>query len=219
MTLTLKPQSTVETNLDIPRAVTTLGLAIDVPTLVLVGGASGMTQEQRQRIDTVMDRIASLAEELTITVVDGGTNVGIMQAAGEARAERNYQFPLVGVAVEDLVSQHPMKDHSLLQPNHSHFILTAGQNWGDESNLLAKTATYIAGKKASLTLLINGGKITAEDYQNSLAENREVIVLAGTGRLANELATQSDLHPLTTVIPLSDVTNLLATIRSKLTAP
>ena len=50
-----------------------------------------------------------------------------------------------------------------------------------------KIATNIAGDKKSITILVNGGKISRTDVEYSLLENRPVFIMRGTGRLADEI--------------------------------
>lgn len=52
-----------------------------------------------------------------------------------------------------------------------------------------------------MTILINGGEISRKDIELSLANGRPVIVLSGTGRLANELANRPERHKLLTIVP------------------
>jgi hypothetical protein len=58
---------------------------------------------------------------------------------------------------------------------------------GDESPWLDRVATAIAAGRPSATLLVNGGSITYDDVERSLASRRPVLVLAGTGRAADEV--------------------------------
>ena len=47
--------------------------------------------------------VAKAAEQNGAVVISGGTDAGVMAAIGQARAQGNYHFPLVGVVVENLV--------------------------------------------------------------------------------------------------------------------
>jgi len=51
-----------------------------------------------------------------------------------------------------------------------------------------------------VTVLINGGNVSRKDIELSVANGRPVIALDGTGRLANELASEPSQN-LITVIP------------------
>jgi hypothetical protein len=54
----------------------------------------------------------------------------------------------------------------------------------------------------SVTILINGGEVSRKDIELSLANGRPVIVLSGTGRLADELANRSDQQKILTIVPV-----------------
>jgi hypothetical protein len=96
---------------------------------------------------------------------------------------------LIGVAAIDTVSLPGAPsggDTAPLEPGHSGFVLVPGDKWGAESPWLAEIATRIAGERPSVTLVINGGMITYDD-EHSLAHNRGVVVLAGSGCTADAI--------------------------------
>lgn len=163
------------------------------PTLVLVGGASKLTDEDLQRVQAVFTHVlAPLAEEFRLNVVDGGTDAGVMRLMGNARRAIAGTFPLIGVAPIGLVNlpnqPAPCEDAADLEPNHTHCLLVPGNQWGDESPWIAEVATVLAADHASVVVLINGGSITWVDAQANVDAHRPVIVLAGSGRAADVLA-------------------------------
>lgn len=208
---------------DVDQAVKDLGLHSLSPVLVLVGGAGGVTEHQLAIISQVIGHIAEVTEIAEMAIVDGGTDSGIMTAIGQARDKGRYNFPLVGVAVENLVnwpgepSDRPAsQDRYPLESHHSHFILVPGQNWGDESESLANVGTVIAGKHHSVTILVNGGNIAKKDISHSLAANRPVLVLSGTGRYADELAADPPDSDLIQIVPAQEHEVVKSKIRSLL---
>jgi len=126
-------------------------------------------------------------------VIDGGTDAGIMSLMGRSRAKTRSTFPLIGVAAQGTVclpQQIPppnFADFALLEPHHTHFVLVPGNLWGDESPWIAEVANMLTADR-SLTLLVNGGKISWQDVSYSVRAQRPVVVLAGSGRTADELA-------------------------------
>lgn len=163
------------------------------PVLVVVGGAGGLSPADSQQLAHLFDAvIAPYAQHHGLVVVDGGTDYGVMQLMGRSRARHGGTFPLVGVVVHSKVrwpQQTAADDSATLEGNHSHFVLVPGDRWGDESLWLAQVATQAAGSEPSLTLLINGGLIALqEDVPHSLAHQRPVVVLAGSGRAADQVA-------------------------------
>jgi hypothetical protein len=175
---------------DLPQAARDLGLSPPRPVIVLVGGAGRMTEADLARLRPLFDEaLAPIAEELGAVIVDGGTDAGVMRLMGQARASRN--FPLVGVLVEQLAAlpSHPVeKNQWTLEAHHTHFVLTPGSQWGDESIWISRLATVLAGVWPSVTVLINGGDIAYHDATYSVEQHRPVIVIEGSGRTADVLA-------------------------------
>lgn len=203
-----------------------LNLPSSSPIIVLVGGADHIEETYMSRIYKANQVIAGIAEELKAIILDGGTNSGVMASIGQARVDGGYKFPLVGVAAESLVSWPGKKssanqnDHggAPLEPNHTHFIFVPGVSWGDESPWISKIATLIAGNNPSLTVLLNGGDISRKDVELSLEVNRSVVVFEGTGRLADELASERNIPKIircsTDYLDLSErLMELLKTIK------
>jgi hypothetical protein len=169
-----------------------VGLAEQRMTLVIVGGASGLDRDQQTQLDDLFHRVlAPLAEEMQLYVVDGGTDAGVMRLMGQARTAINGTFPLIGVAPRSLVNlpDHPAvhPDASTLEPNHTHCILVPGEKWGDESPWIAEIATHLSGPHESMTILINGGPVTVQDAYASINAGREIVIIAGTGRVADDI--------------------------------
>jgi hypothetical protein len=108
-----------------------------------------------------------------------------MTEIGKQRIQNKFSFPLIGVVFDSLLMKK--EPQSILDPNHTHFFLIPGEDWGDESVWISKIATNIAGGKKSITVLVNGGKISRTDVEYSLLENRPAFVMRGTGRLADEI--------------------------------
>jgi hypothetical protein len=203
----------------LPEALQALGLNPPRSVVVLVGGASGLQKEHATIITRATAMMAQLADLTESAIIDGGTQAGVMAWMGQARAQAGYRFPLIGVAAEGVVTWPGGPEENVrtqLEPNHTHFILVSGNHWGDESPWIAKIATQLAGALPSVTILINGGEISRHDVKNSLAAGRPVIILKGTGRLADELASQPP-QPLMTVIAAADLPALAAQLRAILT--
>src|SRR5713226_8273384 len=129
------------------------------PTLVLVGGASGISNGTLVQICPLfIEILAPLAESLNLAVVDGGTDTGIMRLMGQARGAINGTFPLIGVAavgtinLPDAVSFD--SGRASLEPYHSHFVLVPGSKWGNGAHWIALLASVLAGQQPSVTVLI-----------------------------------------------------------------
>ncbi|WP_404785767.1 hypothetical protein [Altericista sp. CCNU0014] len=184
----------LQPHLDLHQALQEMGLAIGRPTLVIIGGAQffGAVDERVRKLFITV--LAPLAEKWGANVIDGGTNAGVMRLMGQARSELKATFPLIGVVPADLAvipqdRNVPENKDGCLEPNHTHFFLVPGEAWGDESPWLAEVATALAGDAPSVTVLINGGEVTWKDARANVDEDRELIVIEGTGRTADLLAS------------------------------
>ena len=178
---------------DLEPYLKTAGLSEPRTTLVIVGGASGLDEDQKVQLNGLFHRVlAPLAEDPQLYVLDGGTDAGAMRPTGQARTSINGTFPLVGVAPRSLVNlpDHPVAhpDASTLEPNHTHCILVPGAQWGDESPWISEIATHLSGHHESMTILINGGSVTVQDAYASVAAGRDIVIVAGTGRIADDIA-------------------------------
>lgn len=176
----------------LPAAVAALGLTTPRPVVVVVGGAGALPPAQLARLQPLFDAaILPVAARLGAAVIDGGTRSGVMRALGESRWRLRSGVPLVGVAARGTVrlpEQAHQPDAADLEPHHSHLVLVPGDTWGDESPWLTRVAAVVAGPCPSVTVLINGGDIALRDVGHSVAAERPVLVLAGSGRAADDLA-------------------------------
>jgi SLOG in TRPM, prokaryote len=168
-------------------------------SLVVIGGADGMSKRDLRRLTPLFSGVlAELAWRLLVVVLDGGTDTGVMRLMGRGRAESGRDFPLVGVVASALVAvpgRPPSPEVAELEPNHTHFVLVPGDNWGDEGPWLARLGGMFGDGKRSATLLVNGGEISRHDAELSVAAGRPVIVLAGSGRTADALASAAEGRP------------------------
>lgn len=180
------------------EALKAMGLKGPNPTLVIIGGASEMSPESLTQLQAIFNSvIAPLADELHLTVLDGGTDAGVIHMMGVARSHIQGSFRLVGVAPQAKVQfPHEADDHGApevsrypLEPNHTDFLLVPGDQWGCESPWLSELASTLAGDRASLAILINGGNVTFTDLTFNLGSGRPTVVLSGSGRLADRIAS------------------------------
>ena len=180
----------------LPELLSGLGLGKS-PVLVVVGGAGGMTDDDDRRLKPLfVEVLAPLAQSLDAIVLDGGTDAGVMKWMGDARAEIGGTFPLIGVAavgtviLPDRANAYP---HAALPAcGHSHFLFVPGDLRGGESPWLARTATLLSAGFGSVTVVFNGGETTWWDVFYSVRERRPTLVVAGSGRTADQLAAALD---------------------------
>lgn len=183
----------IESDSNLESVLEKIGLQRSRPVLVVVGGASQLSDQDFERVRSLFtDTLAPLAQRLGAYVVDGGTDAGVMRMMGLARQACAATFPLIGVLPAGVAifpdQPPPQANAAPLEPHHTHFVLTPGSAWGDESPCLAEIASLLAGKFPSVSVLINGGEITWVDAAESVGEGRSIVVIAGSGRAADTLA-------------------------------
>lgn len=209
---------------ELEQTVHQMGL-VDRPVIVLIGGH--ILPEHSNVTLQAIEVIAKVAEVLDAALICGGTDVGVMSAVGKSRGRNGYQFPLIGIAPEGIVTWpegpkngmlvYTGNEREQLEPHHSHFILVPGNEFGDESKWIVRAATMIAGNKnKSVTVLVNGGKVSQQDVEEGLRANRPLVVLSGTGRLADEIAEHNIRNNLIKVVPAHNRRLLAETLRSML---
>jgi hypothetical protein len=214
-------------------ALESLAIPRGVPVIILIGGAAAMTDLQSTVAQqAVRDGVGPVAAELGAVVVDGGTDAGVMQLAGQVRAEQGDRFPLVGVVGDHLVSgaaAAPAIGAALVspEPHHSGIVLVPGSQWGDETPWLFDVAELIAGDRPIRTVLVNGGAVTRAEFAESVRRGIPVIVIRGTGRAADDLDGDDALdgpeasydRPLISVVEASETEGLRSMLREALGEP
>lgn len=200
----------VSKSLSYTEALAALGLRNPSSSMVVIGGASKMSPESKLRVSQLFSQVlAPIAETYKITVFDGGTDAGVIQMMGQARQHINGSFNLVGIAPKakvylpgcTLCPNHSYSDTELinLEEHHTHFALIPGITWGSESPWLANCASKFSQKYPAITILINGGKISLNDLMLNLSVGRQTIIIAGSGRLADDVTNiiNGDILPET----------------------
>lgn len=197
------------TRSNLPQAISELQLNGRYPVIVLIGGE--IDKRSAAATQQALQTISGLAQDLGAVVICGGTDMGIMAEIGQTRLRNHHNFPLVGVAPEELVTwpRGPKSKNFLwwgkerwqLEPHYSHFILVPGSHFGDESPWIVDTATLLSQEYQAVTVLINGGEVSRRDIELSLEHGRPVIALSRTGRLADELLRDRERNKLITVVP------------------
>jgi hypothetical protein len=162
------------------------------PLLLLSGGAGAMSGALRGRLSPFFSALASALVLANISVIDGGTRSGVMALMGQALAAAGRSAPYIGV-LPARVTTGPggAEGEDLLEPHHSHFVLIQSGQWGAESRFMAALATHLAGSARSLVLLVNGGQVAIQDVESNLRQGRQVVVLAGSARLADQIAAEA----------------------------
>jgi SLOG in TRPM, prokaryote len=190
---------------DLPAALAALGLHAPRLVVVLIGGAGLMDVRDLDRLRPVFERgLVPVAGRLGVVVIDGGTDAGVMHLIGRARTRAEATFQLVGVPAAGTVrfpGKHPRarrrwplkhlgaRSRWPLDAHHPHFVLVPGAEFGYEAPWIARVATELADGWPSVSVLVNGGEISYTDVECSLHAGRPVLVVAGSGRVADQVAS------------------------------
>ncbi|HNK64511.1 MAG TPA: hypothetical protein PKL78_10745 [Anaerolineales bacterium] len=171
---------------ELPDALKALGFSKPQPSIVVVGGAGGMSSDDIAKVQGFFEKeLLPFAQKMKAVIFDGGTDSGVIAAVGRAcEAAKIKDLPMVGVVARGIENVQGM-----LESNHSHFIFCPGSNWGDESEWIAAAASALSGSLPTAAVLINGGQITWEDARFNVHYGRPVLIAEGSGRTADVIAT------------------------------
>ena len=161
--------------------------------IMVFGGAKGLDDSRKALLTELFtDAIAPAAAELGTLIIDGGTQSGVMAMMGEALARDGGGSQLLGIAPAGKVtypggpSDAGISDGAPLEPNHSHFVLVESDEWGGETGTMFELAQALNVSVA--TMLINGGQIAESEGLRSVRNGWPLLVVEGSGRLADELS-------------------------------
>jgi SLOG in TRPM, prokaryote len=176
--------------------VLSLGLKTPGAVILIAGGASQMENNMYAELACLFtDGIAHLATSLRALVIDGGTQAGVMALLGQGMALQQHRSPLLGIAPAGTVTYpgnlvDKQRDQDIpLDPNHSHFVLVETNIWGGETETMYELARAFSQGCPSVALLINGGSITKREAVYNVRQRRPIIVIEGSGRVADEIAS------------------------------
>jgi hypothetical protein len=183
-----------------------LGVRDQMPVLAIAGTTSDIDPELAVRILPVLKSVVDLAADAGIGLVTGGTDAGVFHLLGLALAAAPLRPPVVvGVAPDDLVAgSGGVPEHSRVPVDATLDVLVRvpGHAWGDETEALSRLVGGLSGDRPSALLLVGGGDASRAEVVEHLARGRAVIVLSGSGRLADTLGDE--------VSPPDDLPALLA---------
>jgi hypothetical protein len=174
---------------DVVRA---LDLGVSPGVVVLTGGTLDFPPEIDARLTSLFaDGLAKVVSEEGLTTITGATDAGVFALFGAGLGERRSSVT-IGVAPAALVTwpgrASAADEAAPLEPHHSHFVLTDGDEWGDELPTMTRLAALLADERPSLMVLAGGGDVARLEFAAHVGAGREVIVLGGSGRLADDIA-------------------------------
>jgi SLOG in TRPM, prokaryote/SMODS and SLOG-associating 2TM effector domain 1/Protein of unknown function (DUF4231) len=178
-----------------PDVVSKLALLKPQRVVLIIGGADELDNTLRPQLEQLFSRgVARAAVDVQATIIDGGTQSGVMSLMGEAVADRGNLTPLIGVAPAPKVTYpggpaEALEGRAALEANHSHFVLVPEPEWGDEVPLMYALAQELSDSLPVVAILVNGGAIAKEEALRAVRHQWPIIVIEGSGRLADEVAT------------------------------
>jgi hypothetical protein len=170
--------------------------ALDVPdapgVVVLSGGTVDFPSEIEARLAPLLaEGLARVVSEERLTAITGATDAGVFALFGAGLKDRGSAAS-IGVAPASLVTwpgrASAAGDAAPLEPHHTHFVLTDGDQWGAELSTVTRLTALLAGERPSVMVLAGGGDVARFELAAHTGAGREVIVLGGSGRLADDVA-------------------------------
>jgi SLOG in TRPM, prokaryote len=176
-------------------------LTLPRPRAVLVvnGGTAKLGADLEAQLGQVFrDGVARLAAEAQLTLVTGATDAGIFSLLGQGLARWGRSAPCIGVTVADLATW-PGKSsgEAPLEPHHSHFVLVAGQQWGDETATMYALVAELARDRPSVAIFAGGGEIVIHEMLANVRQERAMLLLAGSGRTTDAVLAARAGQPAT----------------------
>ena len=134
-------------------------------------------------------------------IVSGGTDAGLFRLLGATVAEIGFPGPVIGVVPAGKIT--PVNG-TPLEPHHSHVLMVDVDAWGGETATMLEVCRALDGRGRALALVAGGGNQTMVEIDGHRTDRRPVIILAGTGRLADELASSGPMAGVS-IVDVGDV--------------
>jgi len=172
--------------------------ALDIPhpktLFLIIGNADKLDASIKPPLIQLFGRgIARAAINTGALIVDGGTQAGVMELMGQGVADQGRKSILLGVAPAGKVTypggpeQGSIENGAPLDPNHSHFVLVEGREWGIETETMFELVKILSRGIPVVTVLVGGGSISKKEMLLSVRLGCPIIVIEKTGFLANEI--------------------------------
>ena len=162
--------------------------------VILNGGTAQLDDDlQAQLRLALVDGLARLVAEESITAITGGTDAGIFHLFGQGLARWGRSAPCIGVAVGSLTAwPGNTAGEAPLEPNHSHFVLVEGETWGDETETMYALAAALGNACPSVAIFASGGEVAIHEMLANVVQQRPMILLAGSGRVTDAVLAARD---------------------------
>lgn len=166
--------------------------------ILIIGGAEGVDEKLKPRLIQLFGRgIARAAANANAVIIDGGTQSGVMAMMGQGVADRGSKCSLIGVAPKALIAYpgSPSPSSVNLDPNHSHFVLVEGGEWGSGLATIFNLAGALTRDAPGVAILASGGANARDEVVQVVRQNLPLIVIEGSGGLADEIVAAWKARP------------------------
>jgi hypothetical protein len=151
--------------------------------IAVFGSTASLDNGLAHEIAPVVGAIVDAACSAQAVIVTGGTDAGVIRLVGRASVGRTR---LIGVVPQGAIEAS--KGDVELEQHHDHVVLATGEAWGDETPELERIVSAITDGQPMVGILLGGGEVSLREVQGQLRAGHPVIVVAGSGRLADTLA-------------------------------
>jgi hypothetical protein len=192
-----RPAVIAEPDARAQRILRALRLPTSTGLIVLNGGTADLQGSISEALlRALRDGLIRVAAEEGLSLLTGGTDAGVFRLLGQASQTSGKHPPIVGVAPSRLVDWSgnpaaPGPQRVPLEPHHTAFVLVETSRWGGETELMLELAREVSRRRPSVAVLASGGEISRREMVGHVRQGRPIVILAGTGRLADELAAAS----------------------------
>ena len=166
--------------------------------LLLIGAAASVADSLKPKLIQLFGRgIARAVINVNAVIIDGGTKAGVMEMMGQGVADRGFQSDLVGVAPLAVVNYpgSASAGETPLDSNHSHFVLVDGDRFGSETGTMQQLVAELKTRIPAVVLLAGGEDVTRNEVLQAVRQNLLLIVVDGSGGVADEVATAWKARP------------------------
>ena len=194
-----------------------LDLPARTTTLVINGGTS---DDPDFPITTITEALRAVIVELRLregpVIISGGTDAGLFGLLGDVLGDLGLGGPVIGVVPAGKITR---PNGTPLEPHHTHVLLVDGAAWGDETPTMLALCRELDRRGPVVALIAGGGAQTMIEIDGHRVDHRPVIILTGTGRLADHLARQTPPPAGLIFVEVSDLVGLAAAAVGALGTP
>ncbi|WP_089956789.1 HU-CCDC81 and SPOR domain-containing protein [Lentzea xinjiangensis] len=168
-----------------------LGLPRGRTVISVFGSTQDVETDLAAKLLPVLRSVVVTAARHGAVFVTEGTDRGVVHLLGLALRACEHRRPVVvGVAPSSKV--HDLTETSTngqvaLEPHHSVAVIVPGSEWTDATPVLFRTVDAVRHGKPVIALVVGGEN--EEEVVDHLGGDNPLLVLAGTGGLADRIAT------------------------------